>query len=248
MYKILLFIITMFALQAQAASLAGYSYSEMYMYDNQDDCLASEETSIKPLISDPFAPINKHIFNINSLLDSAFIAPAAEVYIWAIPRRGRTYVGNFISNMGEPINFANLLLQGQFKEARVSLGRFITNSLLGFFGIMDVATQYKLEYKGEDFGQTLAYYGMPDGPYVVLPLFGPSSVRDSTGKIADFFIDPFKYVLVKEERLAISATTALDKRSEANQVVKTVKHSLDPYETAKMLYIQNRTNQINNIK
>jgi len=250
MYQILSLVIAIFIFtsQANATSLSGYSYSEVYMYDNQDDACAPDETSPDLLISDPFSIINKHIFNINYLIDSAFIAPVAEIYIWAIPRRGRTYVGNFMSNLGEPVNFANLLLQGQFAQARVSLGRFMTNSILGFFGIMDVATQFKLEYKNEDFGQTLAYHGMPSGPYIVAPILGPTSMRDLTGKIADFFIDPFKYALVKQERNAINITWALHKRSEANEVIKTVKHSLNPYETAKLLYIQNRMSQINSTK
>ena len=238
-------VIYLFMLASTANAVPVASYSEMYMYDSQDyqtDTTASPDS----LISDPFAVINKHIFNINYLLDAAFFRPAAETYLYLMPARGRMHVGNFMSNIGEPINCINLIFQGKFKQARISLGRFMTNSLLGFFGIMDVATEFKLQYKGEDFGQTLAYHKIPTGPYLVAPILGPTSTRDLSGKVADFFMDPFKYSLTKEERNIINATWLLHKRANANEIIKTVNNSLDPYEAAKALYIQNRISQINN--
>jgi phospholipid-binding lipoprotein MlaA len=137
-------------------------------------------------------------------------------------------------------------LQGKFAKARVSLGRFLTNTVLGCAGIMDVATAFKLEYNGEDFGQTLAHHKAPSGPYLVAPIIGPTSVRDISGKVVDFFIDPFKYALTKRDRNIVSALNVVHKRSAVNQVVKTINNSLDPYETAKILYTQNRAASINN--
>lgn len=228
-----------------AASVPSYSYTEMYMYDNQDGERLLQDTD-EVLIADPLEPINRHIFNINSLLDSAFLAPVAETYIAITPKHVKTSIGNFMNNIGEPINFINLMFQGNFNQARITFGRFITNSLLGFFGIMDVAGACNMPYKGEDFGQTLAYHQVPTGPYLVMPVFGPSSTRDSAGKVVDFFADPFRYALDRKERDIINITWLLHKRAESNSVIKSVKRSLDPYETAKMLYIQNRVNQIKN--
>lgn len=238
------------AYNAGAVTAPSYSYSEMYVYDNQDnenedlDSLYEE----KELISDPFEPVNRHIFNINSLLDSAFIAPVIETYIAVTPKQARTNIGNFVSNLGEPVNFINLMLQGSFSQARVTFGRFITNTLLGFFGIMDVASGCDMPYKGEDFGQTLAYYGFPTGPYIVMPIFGSSSTRDTAGKVFDFFANPTRYVLDRQERDIVNITWLVHKRAHANGIIKTVKKSLDPYETAKMLYIQNRIKLIKDRK
>ncbi len=232
------------SLEAQAINSPSYSYSEMYIYDNQDLQTNQTEDPSNSTVRDPFHIINKHIFNINYLIDSAFLSPVAEIYLHAIPPRGRKHMGNFVTNIGEPINFINLLFQGKFAQARISLGRFMTNTVLGCAGIMDVATDMKLEYKGEDFGQTLGYHKVPNGPYIVVPILGPSTARDLTGKVADFFIDPFKYALHKKERNVVNAGWLVHKRAGANEVIKNIKDSLDPYETAKTLYIQNRNNQI----
>ncbi len=240
----MLFISTL-AIEAQSASVPSYSYSEMYMYDNQDNPINANQDPADSLISDPFILLNKHIFSFNSTLDTVFFSPIAETYLRTIPSRGRITINNFMSNIGEPLNFFNLLLQGRFKQARMSLGRFMTNSVLGCVGVIDVATTLKLNYKGEDFGQTLAHHKIPSGPYLVAPVLGPTSVRDLTGKVADFFMDPFKYALNKRERNVINVTWLVHKRAGANEVIKTVKNSLDSYETAKILYIQNRTSQIN---
>jgi phospholipid-binding lipoprotein MlaA len=228
-----------------ARSIPEYSYSELYSYDNQDiekDPSQKEQDSI----SDPFYVLNKNIFNINYLLDRAFFSPIAETYLAVVPKRGRIHIGNFLSNMGEPINFINMILQGNFKQAKISVGRFLTNTVLGCFGFLDVAKELSLKYRGEDFGRTLAHYGASSGPYLVIPLLGPTSVRDVSGKVADFFIDPFKYTLHKEHRNIINAAWLLHKRSELSDVIKTVNRSLDPYETAKMLYIQNRASRTDN--
>jgi phospholipid-binding lipoprotein MlaA len=237
-------ILNIFALYCNAASLPEYSYTEIYTYDNQELNNIDSPSDAKAEISDPFYVINRHIFNINYLLDKAFFAPIAETYLAVIPKRGRVHIANFMSNISEPLNFINLVFQGNFKQARITIGRFLANTVLGFFGILDVAAQAKLTYSGEDFGKTLARYGAPSGPYIVAPILGPTSFRDVSGKVADFFMDPFKYTLHREYRDIINITWLVHKRAEVNEVVKTVNRSLDPYETAKLLYIQNRNSQI----
>jgi phospholipid-binding lipoprotein MlaA len=240
LFKLLL--ILLLSLEAGAIP----SYPEIYVYDNQDPTLldAPTDPAAEPLISDPLEPVNRHIFNINSLIDTAFVAPVIETYLAVTPKHLRSNIGNFVNNLGEPINFINLMLQGNFSQARVTFGRFITNTVLGFLGFVDVASKCNLAYKGEDFGQTLAHYGVSSGIYIVVPIFGPSSVRDSSGRVFDFFADPIRYTLTREERDVVNIAWLVDKRADANQIIKTVKKSLDPYETAKALYIQNRMNQI----
>ena len=242
-------LISLIAFSAQAINAPSYSYTEMYVYDNQDNPhLDSSVDTPEAFIADPLEPVNRHIFNINSIIDSGLVSPVVETYLAVTPKPVRTNIGNFVTNMGEPINFINLMLQGNFAQARVTFGRFITNTTLGFIGFIDVASKCNMPYKGEDFGQTLAHYGVSSGPYIVVPLFGPSSTRDSTGKVFDFFADPLRYTLERKERDIINITWLVQKRSEANGIIKTIKKSLDPYETAKMLYIQNRINQIKDTK
>lgn len=234
-------IIQLISSEILAASIP--TYSSMYMYDNQD-CYTDLDTTNQNQISDPFYVINKQIFYFNWMLDTIIIIPAMQIYTTAIPKRGRNHISNFINNISEPVNLANQLFQGKFAEARVTFGRFITNSLLGFFGIMDVASEFNLKYYGEDFGQTLAHYKAPMGPYIVIPILGPSTLRDTAGKVVDFAIDPFEYILNKEAKDAVNITWAMQKRVDADVVIKTIKSSLDPYETAKQIYIQNRIKQI----
>lgn len=246
MTKIKLLISSILLFSLNAYSVSAPSYSEMYMYDSQDEHQDIENDPSGILISDPFSIINKHIFNMNYIIDSAFLAPTAEVYLRIIPARARMHVGNVMSNIGEPINFVNLLFQGKFAQARISLGRFMTNTTLGCFGILDIASAFKLSYKGEDFGQTLGHYKIPTGPYLVAPLLGPTSVRDLSGKVVDFFMDPLKYALNREARNVVNVTWMVHKRAGANDIIKNINKSLDPYEKAKILYVQNRMSQIDN--
>lgn len=229
------------ALDALAANMP--AYSSMYIYDNQD-CYTDTDIIEQPIISDPFYIINKQIFSFNGMMDTVIVIPAMEIYTTVIPKRGRVHVSNVLNNLAEPINLFNQIFQGNFAQARITFGRFITNTLLGCLGIMDVATSFNLKYHGEDFGQTLAHYNLPMGPYIVLPILGPSSLRDTSGKIVDYFIDPFEHVFDQKTRDIINITWAMQKRVDANGVIKTVKASIDPYETAKQIYVQNRIKQI----
>lgn len=240
LFNIIFFIILFYS----KANANTYPYSQVYIYENQDYEVETENLETNDvLIEDPFEIINRNIFNINYLIDRAFISPVTKLYL-KIPSRERSYVSNFISNIGEPVNAVNLLLQGEFKQSHTSITRFITNSLLGFFGIMDVATELKLKYVSEDFGQTLAHYGVGSGPYIVAPLIGPLSTRDLSGKVSDYYMNPFVYTLDRKEITSIGAVGFLNKRAGVDGVIRIINNSLDPYETTKLLYIQNRNSQI----
>lgn len=220
------------------------SYSEMYVYDNQDCYAPDQEDQPEVKIADPFKVINKQIFYFNNMIDLIILTPFNQIYVTAVPKRGRKYVASFISNLAEPLNILNSIFQGNFAQARISFGRFTTNTLMGFCGIIDVASRFNLKYRGEDFGQTMAKYKIPSGPYLVAPLMGPTSARDLSGKIVDYFLDPVNYLLKTKERYAVDIVWILQKRSDNDSVIKMVRQSLDPYETAKQMYIQYRKNQI----
>jgi len=242
-FKVTFFILVC-SVYAVALPTTPSSYSSMF-YDDQDNLTLedySEDES--PKISDPFIIVNKFIFNINSTVDTFIVSPAIQTYLFVTPKPVRTRIGNFMNNISEPVNILNSIFQGNFAQARISLGRFLTNTVFGCLGIMDVASDFKLKYTSEDFGQTLASHDVPTGPYIVLPIFGPSSARDTVGRAADFFMDPFGYSLPKEERNVIDITWLVHKRAESDGVIKVVKKSLNPYETAKSLYVQNRASQI----
>lgn len=243
-YLIALILSLFLCFKAFAVAVTPTSYSGIF-YDDQDNLTLDEYSEDdSPKISDPLIVVNKLIFNLNLTIDTFLISPAIETYLFITPKPVRSSIGNFMNNISEPVNFLNSMFQGNFKQAQISIGRFLTNTVLGFFGIMDVASDAKLAYSSEDFGQTLASYDVPSGPYLVLPIFGPSSVRDSVGKVADFFMDPFGHSLPRDERDVIDATWLVHKRAESNGVIKVVRKSLNPYETAKSLYIQNRASQI----
>ena len=134
---------------------------------------------------DPWEPMNRYTYRFNAELDRWVLLPVARAYVFAIPRPVRSGVSGFFDNIDEVPTFANTVLQGDVDAAAVTLTRFVVNSTLGLLGIFDVASRLDLPAQSEDFGQTLGVWGLPPGPYLVLPLFGPSSLRDGIGLAAD---------------------------------------------------------------
>jgi phospholipid-binding lipoprotein MlaA len=146
------------------------------------------------LIADPFEETNRAIFAFNAGVDRTVISPVASVYETITPRFFRTGVSNFLGNLDEPVNFANAVLQGKPSRAAGTFGRFAVNSTLGIGGLFDPATGFGLEENEEDFGQTLAVWGVDSGPFLVLPLLGPTSARDFLGGGVDRAFDPLTHV------------------------------------------------------
>ena len=140
-------------------------------------------------VYDPLEPINRAIFGFNNVADKVILEPISKGYK-KLPSPVQSGVSNFLKNLKLPLVAVNQLLQGQGKNAFESSSRFIVNSTAGVFGLMDVAKKIGLEQKQEDFGQTLAHWGVGDGFYIVLPIFGPSSVRDTAGMILTYSTDP----------------------------------------------------------
>ncbi len=141
--------------------------------------------------NDPLEPLNREIFDFNLFVDRIVLKPVAQGYQAVIPEGGRDAIRHFLDNLNEPIVFANNLLQGEFKRAHTTFARFLMNSTFGLGGTLDLASRNGLEKQSGDFGQTLYSWGVPDGPYLILPVLGPSNPRDGIGMGVDGYADPW---------------------------------------------------------
>ena len=196
---------------------------------------------------DPLEPMNRTVFTFNENLDQYVVKPAAEAYKFVLPDTVRRGVTNFFSNIGDIFVAANNLLQAKPKEAASDIGRFLVNSTIGILGFFDVATDLGLDKHSEDFGQTLGVWGLSDGPYVVLPLFGPSTVRDTVGLAVDLKTDFVLNTnqLNSDERVGVTAVKVLDKRAnllDAGQLLEDA--AFDKYSFLRDSYLQRRRNQV----
>jgi phospholipid-binding lipoprotein MlaA len=193
------------------------------------------------------------IFSANEGVDTYFLRPLALGYRAAVPSFGRDRIGDMIDNLKSPIYFANDLLQGNFTLAGVTIQRFLLNTTFGVFGLMDVADPLGIPGHQSDFGQTMAVWGIDEGPYLVLPLFGPSDARDTVGLVAESFADPLDYYLQTGgrhwaywTRLGVTAVSKEEAYVDALDDVK--RTSLDYYSALRSLYRQRRGAQINGAK
>ena len=201
-------------------------------------------------IYDPIEPINRAIFSFNNVADKVILEPVAKGYK-KLPSPLQSGINNFLSNLRAPLVVVNQLLQGQGENAIESTGRFLINSTVGVFGLFDVADNMGLEEKEEDFGQTLATWGVGDGFYIVLPLFGPSNVRDTTGMVMTMMTDPINAYAVSEGEAWIvpmrTAANAVDQRSKIIDEVNALRdNSIDYYAAVRSSYYQNRKAAIMN--
>ena len=210
-----------------------------------------ETTTIEDEIYDPFEPVNRAIFSFNNVADRIVLEPIAKGYK-KLPSPLQSGINNFLSNLRAPLVVVNQLLQGQGENAVQSSGRFIVNSTVGVFGLFDIAEKVGLEEKEEDYGQTLATWGVGDGFYVVLPLFGPSNLRDTTGMVLTMMTDPINaYAVTEGEAWLVpmrTAANAVDQRSKIIDEVNALRdNSVDYYAAVRSSYYQNRKAAINNV-
>ena len=198
-------------------------------------------------VNDPFEDINRVTFEINQTLDGLLLRPIAEIYVGVVPEWGRDRINDALNNLGEPVNFANGLLQGNMERAATSMLRFAFNSTFGLAGFFDIADGIGLSRADEDFGQTLAVWGVPEGPYLMLPLFGPSNPRDAIGMGVDWLIDPFTRALRSHEKYQRLIARGIDQRSRYINELETLEEtSIDFYAVMRELYRQHRSNEIRN--
>lgn len=202
-------------------------------------------------IFDPLEPVNREVFAFNHTLDRHAALPAASYYKNALPDTMRIGVHNFLSNLSLPVSFANDVLQGEFTYAGYAICRLGVNSTVGALGVMDPATDWGCIGRDEDFGQTLGAYGVPGGPYLVLPLLGSSLPRDVAGKVfVDHYFNPLSYLQYRGKvyvGLGLNVLKTVDQRSRAVGALREVeRNSIDYYAAMRRLYIQRRNAAISN--
>ena len=220
----------------------------VYLFLN--GCASSPDTAGKQE-NDPFETINRQIYAFNNGADEYVIGPIAHAYRDVLPNPIRDSIRNFLLNLKTPLSAMNATLQGDFTRGISAAGRFAINSTAGVLGLFDVANYIGLEPVDEDVGQTLGAWGIEPGPYLILPILGPSSTRDLAGKVGDWLIDPLGLYLIREDYkdflLATKVTKALDTRVQLDGVIEgTRENSLDPYAIMRTMYLQRRARQIAN--
>lgn len=207
-----------------------------------------DETVTQPgvTIYDPLEPLNRKIFWFNDKADQIVLKPIAKGYRKVVPEWGRQRVRSFLSNLNTPVNFFNAVMQGDVDQSFVSFWRFYMNTTFGVGGLFDVASLTGLPEREEDFGQTMGHYGVGSGPYLMLPLMGPSTLRDGAGRFVDSAIDPFNYV-DQEFVFARLGISAIDTREGLLELVEEIREgSLDPYAAVRSMYLQNQDSKIRN--
>lgn len=212
-------------------------------------CASTRDDYETASIADPLEPLNRSIDGINTAADILFIGPASTIYREGMPQPVQTVVRNFFRNLEMPIIAINKLLQGNLDGFGTAVGRFFVNSIAGVGGLGDVATGMGLPYEDTDFGVTLASWGAPHGFYLVLPLLGPSSLRDGVGKGVDWYADPVRIVArnndADEALFAVSSLRLLDARGGLDAAIRdTRENSLDAYAAFRSLYAQHRAARI----
>ena len=204
-----------------------------------------------------FERTSRAIFKFNMVLDDIVLEPLAKGYN-KLPTPIKLGTNNFTSNIGTLLSIPNNILQGNFNQLGHSIGSFAINTTVGVLGFLNPAEKIGLKPQKEDTGQTLGSYGINSGCYFVLPLLGPTTIRDSLGMIADTFIDPFAHITIRENEIlgtsgnaldyySVRATSAVDFRATNDKNLESLeKNSIDLYSSIKSIYLQDRENKIRN--
>lgn len=192
---------------------------------------------------DPIKPFNESVFAFNLAADEYAIRPIAQAY-HELPLWARGGIGNFLTNLGEPANAVNGVLQLNPQIALTSFWRFALNTTFGFAGVRDFAGENGLKIKKTDFSQTLGRYGVADGAYVVLPIAGPSTARGTAGTAVDWFLDPVGWVLTTPESIAQVAANGIATRDDSGKIIDQLYYdSLEPYSATRAAYLQHQAFQ-----
>lgn len=207
------------------------------------DCGQCPENCCQPTDEeyDPLEPMNRVTFEVNGVLDMMILEPIAMMYTEIIPECIRTRIGYVLRNLGEPIVLVNNILQGDAEEARVTLGRFLVNSTVGLVGIFDVSTDWGLPYKKTDLGLTFASWGVDAGPYIVLPILGPSNARDAWGRAGDFTMDPVNMYGYAVHSTTKAGVQIIDVKTDTIDFLRNLReNSVDYYAAIRSWYSERR--------
>lgn len=193
---------------------------------------------------DPFEPLNRSVYAFNDGLDRAVVRPVARAYKDQVPEVMQQGISNLFSNAKYPVTLANNVLQAKPGAALNDLGRLLLNTTLGLGGLLDVATRAGLERYDEDFGQTLGYWGVPAGPYVVVPFLGPYTLRDGFGSLADDFAEPRGYLEDTSTRWSVWAVDKFERRVRLLDADAVLERTGDGYAFVRSAYLQRREFQV----
>jgi len=203
--------------------------------------------TVGPDPEDPYEDFNRQMFAFNEGLDQAVLSPVAHGYRAVTNEPVREGVGNFASNLNEPVTFVNHVLQGKLPDAGATFGRFVINTTVGIAGIFDPASSMGIQRTKEDFGQTLGTWGVDSGPYLVLPFIGPTNPRDLTGIGGDIALNPLNYPEFENDdaiRLGVMALGGINAREGAIETIDELNNQVDPYTTVRRLYGRTRAADI----
>lgn len=205
------------------------------------------EVQAEPDVADPLSGFNRVMFHVNDTLYFALLKPVASAYRELFPSPVRTGVYNFFTNLGAPVRFINCLLQGKGEKADAELVRFTMNTTIGVLGFGNPAGKYpELALNDEDMGQTLGSYGLGQGFYLVLPIIGPTTLRDGTGMLGDRLLSPINYIVEpRDVQMALWGYDNVNTLSFRLGDYETLKEAaIDPYEAIRNAYIQNRKTKV----
>lgn len=221
-------------------------------FAEENDEWLEDENFTDVVVSDPLEPINRVFFHFNDKLYFWVLKPLAVGFRFVVPKPVRKGLANVFYNLGTPVRLVNCLLQGKLKSSGKELTRFVINSTVGVVGLWDPARDwFDLKPKDEDFGQTLGKYGIGEGVYLCLPVFGPSNIRDGVGRAGDYFLDPLSWATLTGDRAARDAALAGDTTRRVNKVSLRIgdyenfkKATFDPYSAMRDAYSQQRRSKV----
>jgi phospholipid-binding lipoprotein MlaA len=194
-----------------------------------------------PSRDDPFEPMNRASYRVHEVVDGKIVKPMVQAYVDYTPHPIQKSISNFFGNIDDFFSFVNDVLQGKPDKAGNDLGRVITNTAFGVLGLIDIASDAGVPKGNEDFGQTFGYWGFPQGPYIFIPVFGPTTVRDGTGWIIRGYASPISYIEDISTRNILIGLNLVDLRASALQAESLINQAaLDPYTFIRRSYLQRR--------
>ncbi len=232
---------------ASAATQAELDFAAIYggeVYDPVADPTLPAPAAVGAPGHDPWEKWNRKVHGFNMAVDRAVAEPLARAYVKVVPRPVRLGVGNFFSNLGQPVSALNALLQGKPKQAGQSLGRFLVNATVGVGGLFDPATRMRIPNRSEDFGQTLGVWGWEQSRFVELPLFGPRTVRDVFGLVGDGQVSPTRQINDDTVRIGLQGLQLVDLRTQLFAVDRLREGAADEYALVRDAWMQRRNYQI----
>ncbi len=201
---------------------------------------ASNQTREQGEVLDPFEPVNRTVYRFNELADKYAIRPVAKGYQTITPSVVRTGITNFFDNISYPVDIVNAVLQGKFRQGGRDTARLVVNTTIGILGFMDPATKMGLVKHDEDFGQTLGVWGVPQGPYIVIPIFGPRTFRSGAGTLADVYINPQFLIFNSSVQTKLNIFWLIHVRSTLIGFDEEIQRAFDRYAFVRDSYLQHR--------